>query len=371
MGDAYKDYRRIAINRMASVYGNAAAVVFIDKQLTDAESNHPFVRHFSLLNCDWIHRLWTFQEVALPQPHKVHIVFGDELIQLSDLLCLHNTDCIGEYETQFLLVNSLVSRLQLRSEDPDPSRYIEAGGLKDILTSTDRQPDAQTGVNFPDFPYEEIKLITQGLEHIPGQYEGLLDAIITRMGVHKKPPGHRALMLEALVQTLSLRRTTEPADEAFCAAIYVGIDMENLPYKPILKDVLLELGEVTASLLFSGTPRSQTPGFRWAPASFLSQPGQMRPVSPDRFGFVSPVGLEISLPALFLHSESYVYLQQEMVFTHLDILNPSDESASSLVPYLQESLQARSASKDHALILLPTKSFRADNERHTDMGQDF
>ena len=76
VGESYQEYRRIAFNRMHSVYSKANAVMAIDKQLTDDPVDHPFTRQFALLTCDWMFRLWTLQEAILPGPEKVYLDYG-------------------------------------------------------------------------------------------------------------------------------------------------------------------------------------------------------------------------------------------------------------------------------------------------------
>ena len=73
------------------------------------------------------------------------------------------------------------------------------------------------------------------------------------------------------VESLHRRTTTKRGDEFICLATILDLDLETLPTRPDMTDIIRRLDQIPQELLFTPGPRLDAKGFRWAPVSFLEQ----------------------------------------------------------------------------------------------------
>lgn len=76
----------------------------------------------------------------------------------------------------------------------------------------------------------------------------------------------------AIMQNLQRRRTTKPEDEPICIATLMNIDLKTFEGMPTMADIYRTLYRLPSTLIFAPGPRLTTPGYRWAPSTFLEQP---------------------------------------------------------------------------------------------------
>ncbi|KAG4414184.1 hypothetical protein IFR04_012671 [Cadophora malorum] len=77
------------------------------------------------------------------------------------------------------------------------------------------------------------------------------------------------------------RSVTVPTDEPICLATMLGLPLEGYRPYPTMLDIYRSLPVLPPDLLFLGSPKMETPGFRWAPSTFLEQDSQDFNDSPD------------------------------------------------------------------------------------------
>ncbi|KAF2769675.1 hypothetical protein EJ03DRAFT_91578 [Teratosphaeria nubilosa] len=75
--------RRLAISRMASIYRNAKAMIVLDHDLSTVQGSRTS-RALQAALCDWITRLWTFQEGRMAL-YKTFFAFKDRLVPIYEL----------------------------------------------------------------------------------------------------------------------------------------------------------------------------------------------------------------------------------------------------------------------------------------------
>jgi hypothetical protein len=85
-----------------------------------------------------------------------------------------------------------------------------------------------------------------------------------------------AVNLMSLQRAMHGRRVTVPADEPDCIATLLGLDFARFESRTPTMEGIFELVKLPDGLLWGEGPRLKTPGFRWAPATLLSQYGNSR-----------------------------------------------------------------------------------------------
>ena len=105
--------------------------------------------------------------------------------------------------------------------------------------------------------------------------------------------------------TLHGRQTQHPEDEPICLAILFNVETEYLPWNPSLADVLQYVDPLPADIIFTPGPRCTTPGFRWAPLTFLNQ-FQMKYDPVQSVARVMPRGICVTKPMAHLAAPFYI-----------------------------------------------------------------
>lgn len=114
--------------------------------------------------------------------------------------------------------------------------------------------------------------------------------------------------LISLGDSLLHRTTSKPADETFCLASLLGLDVSRLvsyetPEKR-MQEFLSSLQNVPSNILFSDAPKLSTPGFRWSPRTFLTLNSNLtahwqgKNVTPD--AYCDGQGLQVHLPGYII-----------------------------------------------------------------------
>ncbi len=111
--------------------------------------------------------------------------------------------------------------------------------------------------------------------------------------------------LSFMLRSISLRGTSRSDDETICIATFMGVDptplLDTLPQDRMTM-LLRNLPCIPKSTLFSYGPRQQTPGFRWAPLTFLAPHGVR-----NRLAFPTTYAAEpktrVPVPIQFLHQQ--------------------------------------------------------------------
>jgi hypothetical protein len=236
-------YRKVAISKFQDTYREATKVLVLDRCLAQVGCNNRSEQIAHLLCSEWMSRLWTLQEGLLAK--CLLIKYKDKVVPLSYLL---DNDA-GERKVprtdivETKLCSQLASRFLLRDQFGDVSDVNEFS----------RRPDA---------PFL------------------------------------------ALMQNLQRRRTTKPKDEPICLATLLDMDLKQFPKMPSMEDIYTTKGKLPTNLIFAPSPRLKTPGFRWAPSTFLEQPiTGARVKFLYAFGFATPDGFDFQVNCLKLKSD--------------------------------------------------------------------
>ncbi|MCJ1247315.1 hypothetical protein MMC30_004529 [Trapelia coarctata] len=113
------------------------------------------------------------------------------------------------------------------------------------------------------------------------------------------------VLFSDLMEDLSTRDVTVPADEAICLATLLDIPIENFHPFPTMMDVYASLSSLPQGLLFCPAPRLEIPRFRWAPESLLGT-GEIKPTLSSKPAILGDKGL-------LLHGDCIV-LQRDFEF---------------------------------------------------------
>ncbi|KAK2616388.1 hypothetical protein QQS21_000629 [Conoideocrella luteorostrata] len=121
VGEAFVEYRKLAIQRMRSTYQRAKSVLVLDKEiLSGSKDARPMERVVRVVLSTWMRRLWTFQEGFLAQ---------DLLFQFRDGPC--HLDDLWQEEPHSLwstggrmLAGLFKVPMSLAKTDPDPQRIF-------------------------------------------------------------------------------------------------------------------------------------------------------------------------------------------------------------------------------------------------------
>lgn len=205
-----KHYRKISISRLRHTYKQATKVLILDRRLIQVQSTNVCEAVCHVLCCDWMSRLWTLQEGLLPRLEDLYVQFENSAMPMVSLC---------------------------RNDSAKPMSHIVENKLRGYLSS-------------------------RFLEHDP--YGGLEGEESLRDRPYTK--------LLALMRDLHSRRTTKAEDEPICIATLMNIDLAAFKELPTMEDVYRSIRQLPRNLIFASGPRLQTPGFRWAPSTFLEQP---------------------------------------------------------------------------------------------------
>jgi hypothetical protein len=247
----FHEYRDRCIHDMHQIYREAIAVVVLDPDLEQATIvSKPVEIMARLLYSLWKTRLWTFQEGSLAL--DLYLAGKDCVLELSDL-----RNAISEFSD---------------SEDEDVHKHMN----RDIV---------------------EFQ-ISRSLMNVCRKC--IMSS--ARWDLEKNPER----TLDDMLRAVSHRGTSRPDDETICIATFMHLDpaplLDALPQHR-MKMLLQMLPWIPKSALFAYGPRQQTPGFRWAPLTFMTPYGIKDPVvcsvtyAPD---LAEPKAL-VPVPSSFLH----------------------------------------------------------------------
>ncbi|KAL6884464.1 hypothetical protein GGI43DRAFT_322641 [Trichoderma evansii] len=115
--------------------------------------------------------------------------------------------------------------------------------------------------------------------------------------------------LSRMVATIQYRTTSNAADEALCIATLAGVGTEDIiqfsSAGQRMKKLLIELRQMSSSIVFMASPKLDEENFTWAPCSFLSidvTAGMIMRVDKDlkNAAFCDNEGLHATYPGSFL-----------------------------------------------------------------------
>jgi hypothetical protein len=235
--------RKLAIRKLTDCYKNAALILARDSFMMRCSSSAPADEILHRLNLStWVRRMWTFQEAV--HARRIHL-------QLSD-----------GYERLFHI----------------PSRFNVS------------RTEYKHAVVTPDVKKTQL----------------LLSLTIVNLQLELLSAPRR---LFAVALALAMRRTSKPTDEAISVATLLdrGIDevlsvhgkQRWLALLPALRDLM------SPAVIFMRGPKMSSPGYRWAPSTFLDldQENELayltrREGSDDSPLSISDSGLKVSFPGL-------------------------------------------------------------------------
>ena len=192
-------------------------------------------------------------------------------------------------------------------------RVLVSGWMKRLWTLQEAVLSQTLWFQFADAPVELIPLKWRWDGH-NDRLDTVLDddiALLHQSLVSLKNTGGLVEQAEIakLSSALRHRSTSVASDEAICVGNLLQLDFSGI-YKrnrqPTMEDVWKGISTVSATVIFSYSPRLQTPGLRWAPATFLR--GDIAAGSDDHDndnnnkGTIVPGGLEVSFPGLILQA---------------------------------------------------------------------
>ncbi|ERF75247.1 hypothetical protein EPUS_00039 [Endocarpon pusillum Z07020] len=247
----FHEYRDRCIHDMHQIYREAVAVVVLDPDLQQATSVSKPVEIVARLLCSvWKTRLWTYQEGSLAL--DLYLAGKDCLLELSDL-----TSAISEFSD---------------SEDEDVHKHMNRDIVEFQITRS-------------------IMIVCRKFIMSFARWD------------HEKNPEST---LDDMLRALSHRGTSRPDDEAICIATFMHLDpaplLDALP-RHRMTMLLQMLPWIPKSALFAYGPRQQTPGFRWAPLTFMTPYGIKNRVvcsityAPD----LADPKASVPIPSSFLH----------------------------------------------------------------------
>ncbi|KAK4934267.1 RNA helicase [Elasticomyces elasticus] len=210
VGERYIEQRRMAINQMRRVYEDAAFVVVLHERLLSTSGAHVVTCQLEVLMSDWMQRIWTLQEGALPMPERVLVAFQDRLLTLEQL-----TAC--QYLHEYTRLN-VEARLAMAL-----SREFQFSDVVYRKSPEDKRRDANEN------------------------------------------------RLMALVQAMSHRSTSKVRDEAIVFATLLGFQFGLRSQMPTMETIYSSLDTIPGEIIFRPGPRCSAPHLHSLPSSFLAQ----------------------------------------------------------------------------------------------------
>ncbi|EXJ84294.1 hypothetical protein A1O3_04961 [Capronia epimyces CBS 606.96] len=259
VGERYIKHREMAINQMRRVYEDAAFVLVLDSRLLSISGVNIVTCQLELLMCDWMQRLWTLQEGALPMPEKVVVAFKDCLLTLEQLTtCQH----LREY-TRINLEARLAEALQR------------------------------------EFQFQDL--------------------VVQKESEDKRRDANESRMM-ALVQSMSHRSTSQLRDEAIVFANLLGFHFGLRSHMPTMETIYNSLTALPGEIIFRPGSRSPIPHLRSLPSSFLAQ-NQDRMIEAagsteskrTRWARVTDHGVVLKRPSLKLQVPQQITLENQII----------------------------------------------------------
>lgn len=195
-----KNLRKKAIGLMSRTYGEAEAVLVLDRGMQLCHSaDEPALNMLRVRTSGWMQRLWTLQEAVLSK--ELYFSLSDNLLPLSQLLDSAKDLWLLRHTTELAM---------------------------------------------------ELVRLGKG-----------------RAGLYS---------LADVSRSLRWRTTNRPSDETLAIASLLGVSasiLVNLPEEERMIRMLQEIGRFPRNILYLHARKLQVPGFRWAPASFMSAHGSV------------------------------------------------------------------------------------------------
>lgn len=272
----YPDDWRLALNRMKDVYRDAGKVLVIDRHLDTFVGTNTLERQIELLLCDWMHRLWTLQEMLLPVASDIYIVFTGSAVPLTELLRLNRLAGVSTAGVERLFCDALASVFQF-DDAPQPDAIFRKP-LPDVIEGA--LSKSRASGSFQDFRFQ---LDTTNVEN---ELVSMIDHPGTRAALGIDRFGH-------IVHALCARVVTNVSDEPICISTLMDIDLQTLPGVVTFESIWAHLGTAPTWILHSTAERLETQGFQWAPRTFLGcpVPESSESIMDGGFGAVTENGL--------------------------------------------------------------------------------
>lgn len=266
-----KELRKKAILQMRYIYQYSHRVLVIDSTVLNLDIDADLTtKFFRLYLSNYLRRLWTLQEAVLARSLIFQLKGGA-------LTPRELSDQISNYDS----VKHFYSEMVRNCSDPFDTLF-------DFYVFTDAKADEIT----PEMAFAPFA-----------------DAI-----------QHRA--------------TKQPLDETLCFAAIIRLEVDPLMTasdEKRMEKFFELLGTVDATIIFNSFPRLSSPGFRWAPQSFIGQGYELFTIPNERswaiergHGTVQPGGgLHVSFPGADLDPRTiHPHLGNVFYFTD-DITSPT------------------------------------------------
>lgn len=270
--------KKDTIINMTQIYKNANNVLVIDSEVaTCSLTSDPLEVLHCILLSNWLRRLWTLQEGVFA--HSIHFLLSDGTASLGALM--YSRDSSIGVGLKAWMREYFMSRFARGLEKIDNADVREEENLVNFLALS---PEEQKQKDL-DTPHED-PLVQAQRERIRRRWNA--EATIVRA-----------------IRAIADRVSTFQSDEALCIALLLGVDVSEiisaqqelkaweesekahpddfkcprarderlkLESEPML--ILLRLldGSIPPGIILLPGPHQNTPGFRWAPKSFLAGP---------------------------------------------------------------------------------------------------
>lgn len=269
------DMRNMAIQLMARTYEGAGKVLVLDSSLTDPGVHSAPEELLMRIRCSsWMQRLWTLQEGMLAD--ELYFLVGDGTVRVSVL------------DAQFREVNSVTkNRLRLvgapdfGANDVFTVKIHRALAADDVFIGDDVEAmeyALQTVGEYPDCPDYDDEMLMQRLETYNDYANQIFVSATTQIiPIRLTMPRMRGERgLELVAASLKGRMSSKMADETICVSALLGKSPKKLlqipGHDPLvrMKAFWASLSTVSPNIIFANSPRLQEDGFRWAPATFMT-----------------------------------------------------------------------------------------------------
>ncbi|KAI1608935.1 hypothetical protein EDD36DRAFT_468618 [Exophiala viscosa] len=262
--ERYVVQRGMAITQMRRVYEDAAFVLVLDKRLMSISGAHIVTCQLELLMSDWMQRIWTLQEGALPMPERVLVAFQDRLHTLEEL-----TSC--QYLHEYTRLN-VEARLAMAL-----SREFQFSDVVYRKSAEDKRRDANEN------------------------------------------------RLMALVQAMSHRSTSQLRDEAIVFATLLGLPFGLRSQMPTMETIYNFLTMIPGEIIFRPGPRCSMPHLGSLPSSFLAQ-NQDRGIEfagsteskRTRWAHLNKDGVVLKRPSLKLQGPQHITVGTQVMVSYED-----------------------------------------------------
>ena len=278
--------KKDTIINMTQIYKNANNVVVIDSEVaTCSRNSDPLDILHCILLSNWLRRLWTLQEGVFA--HSIHFLLSDGTTSLGALMYSRDSSIgVGlEAWTREYFMSRFAQGLE----------NIDKPVLNDAKKADVREEESR--LEFLALSPEERKPKDLDTAHEDPLLRAQREQIRRRWNTEAAIVG--------VIRAIADRVSTFQSDEALCIALLLGVDVSEiigaqqklkaweeakkahpddfkcprarderlkLESEPML--ILLRLldGSIPPGIILTPGPYQNTPGFRWAPKSFLAGP---------------------------------------------------------------------------------------------------